>query len=216
MPILVVRRPKVVESLRLPRVGHAGKGGRALKMRRIILLFLGIMVVGGVAVAALALTGVGASTGDLALCRPGDVLDGVHHPNRLKVIDPCVTARGTVAVVQDHEDGDWHIGVVPDPYDLDLLGRENVTKLGGLLVVEVIPQDQRTVKRPRAGSRIQVTGAYVIDTPYGWREIHPVWNVQEISPSPLPEGTGQQLRDLGRQARRLLLRLRAEIRERLG
>lgn len=148
-------------------------------------------------------------------CRQGDVLDGVHHPTRLKVISPCVSASGTVAVVEDHEDGDWHMGLVPDPSDLDLLGRANVTKIGGLLVVEVIPKDQGAVRRPRAGSRIQVTGAYVIDTPYGWREIHPAWKVQEISPSPLPQGIRQQIRDAARYVRRVTLRLRAELRERL-
>lgn len=184
-------------------------------MGRVILILFGAAVVLAVIVTSLAFTGAGSGEPTAADCRSGDVLEGVWGPQRLKVISPCITASGTVAVVEDHADGDWHIGMVPDPPDLDLLGRANVTKIGGLLVVEVIPKDQATVKRPRAGSRVQVTGAYVIDTPYGWREIHPAWKIQEMSPSPVPEGLGQQAREIGRFAQRVLLRLRAEIQERL-
>ncbi len=184
-------------------------------MGRVMLILFGTAVVLAVIVTALAFTGAGSGEPTAADCRPGNVMDGVHDPERLKVISPCITASGTLAVVEDHADGDWHMGLVPDPSDLDLLGRANVTKIGGLLVVEVIPKDQATVKRPRAGSRVQVTGAYVIDTPYGWREIHPAWKVQEISPSPVPEGLGQQVREIGHFARRVLLRLRAELQEHL-
>lgn len=184
-------------------------------MGRVILILFAAAAVLAVVMTALAFTDTGGSEPAAADCRSGDVLDGVWGPQRLKVISPCITASGTVAVVEDHADGDWHIALVPDPSDLDLLGRANVAKIGGMLVVEVIPKDQATVKRPRPGSRIQVTGAYVIDTPYGWREIHPAWKVEEISPSPLPTGIGQRFRDLGHYARRALLRLRAELRERL-
>lgn len=179
-----------------------------------LLLFVMVVVVlAGLAV-SLVLTDVGgASVADPADCRPGDVLDGVHHPERLAVIDRCVTARGTVAVIENHADGDWHMGIIPDPVDLDLLGRANVTKLGGMLVAEVIPKDQSIVKRPSAGSRIEVTGAYVIDTPYGWREIHPVWSIREITPSPIPQGLGQKVRSAKQHARRILLRLRAEVKD---
>lgn len=184
-------------------------------MKRVLLVLLAVAAMLAILVAALAFTDAGASEPAAADCRTGNVMEGVYSPQRLKIISPCVTATGTVAVVQDHADGDWHIGLVPDPADLDLLGRANVTNFGAMLVVEVIPKDQETVKRPRAGSRIQVTGAYVIDTPYGWREIHPAWKIEEISPSPLPSGIGQQVRQLGHYARRAVLRLRAELRERL-
>ena len=174
-----------------------------------------VLAIAVVAVVAMAFIGGGTGEANPADCRAGDVLDGVHHPQRIKVIDPCVSVRGTVAVVQDHEDGDWDIGLIPDPPDLDLLGRGNVTKVGGLLVVEVIPKDQPIVRRPRAGSRVEVTGAYVIDTPNGWREIHPAWKIEELTPSPIPEGTGDRVRGVARFAKRALLRVRAEIRERL-
>ncbi|MBI4317767.1 MAG: hypothetical protein HY675_04695 [Chloroflexi bacterium] len=179
-------------------------------MRRAFVFMFGLAAL---AVFALVLGSWGEGGEAQANCRAGDVLEGVHHPARIKVIDRCVTVRGTVAIVRDHEDGDWDIGLVPDPPDLDLLGRGNLTKLGGLLVVEVIPMDQPTVKRPRAGSRIAVTGAYVVDTPNGWREIHPAWQIEELTPSPIPEGAGAQVRSVARLAKRALLRLRAEIRE---
>jgi hypothetical protein len=184
-------------------------------MKRVLVFIFAVAVVIGSAYSGLAVVSDVSGEASPTSCREGDVMDGVHHPQRLKIIDRCVTARGTIAIIEDHQDGDWHMGMFPDLSDLDLLGRANLTKVGGLLIVEVIPKDQKTVKRPRVGSRVQVTGAYVIDTPYGWREIHPVWEIQEISASPIPEGTGQKIKDAGRSVRRILLRLRAELRERL-
>ncbi|MDO8689552.1 MAG: hypothetical protein Q7R39_06005 [Dehalococcoidia bacterium] len=182
-------------------------------MRRVILLLFGLLVVLAGTVVVLALAGVGSSVANPADCRPGNVLEGVHDPERLAVLDRCVTAQGTVAVIETHGDGDWHMGIIPDPGDLDLLGRANVTKLGGLLVAEVIPKDQSTVKRPSVGARIEVTGAYVIDTPYGWREIHPVWTIRELTASPVPPGVGQKALNAIQRAERVLLRVRAEIKD---
>ncbi len=183
-------------------------------MRRIFLISFGLLSLAVVAIFVTLFFTSGASGENPSDCRAGDVLDGVHDPERLKVIDPCMTARGTVAIVQDDPDGDWHIGLIPDPADLDLLGSGNVTKVGGLLVVEVIPKDQPTVNRPRIGSRIEVTGVYVIDAPNGWREIHPAWDIREIFPSPIPQGVGQRTRNIASSLKRMMVRLRAELIER--
>lgn len=177
------------------------------------MLFVLLVVVGAAAFAVLAVADVGAGGVNSEACHGGNILDGVQRPERFKIIDNCVTAQGTVAVVENHGDGDWHIGLVVDPGDVDLLGRANFTKFGGMLVVEVIPKDQGKVKRPTIGSRIEVTGAYVIDQPYGWREIHPAWDIRETSPSPLPRGLGDRVRSVAHTVRRVLLRARAQLSE---
>lgn len=182
-------------------------------MGRLVAVLLILVLLGAAALVAVVVTDVGTGQANPADCRSGDVLEGVHHPSRLAVIDRCVTARGTVAVIENHGDGDWHMGLLPDPGDLDLIGRANVTKLGGLLVAEVIPMDQDKVKRPSVGSRIEVTGAYVIDTPYGWREIHPVWTIRELNPSPLPQGVRERAQNFLVRASRVVLRVRAQVKE---
>ncbi len=191
----------------------AGRTVRQTVCRRIFFLFVLLGALGAGAFAALAFADFGAGGVNSEACHGGNVLDGVQKPERFKIIDNCVTARGTVGIIENHGDGDWHIGLVVDPADIDLLGRANFTKFGGMLVVEVIPKDQNRVRRPSVGSRIEVTGAYVIDMPYGWREIHPAWDVRELTPSPLPKGLGERVPAVAQKARRVLLRARAQLSE---
>jgi hypothetical protein len=108
-------------------------------------------------------------------CRGGGPLAGVYHPQRLIVKSGCKVALGTVHEVKFEEyDGDVHIDLRPDPGYEKLLSDGN-GRVGGNLVVEIIPQDRSRVAVPTEGARIEVVGPWVEDTAHGWNEIHPAW-----------------------------------------
>ena len=108
-------------------------------------------------------------------CRGGGPLAGVYHPQRLIVKSRCKIAIGTVHKVKFEEyDGDVHIDLRPDPDYGHLLADGN-SRVGGNLVVEIIPQDRSRVAVPQEGARIEVVGPWVDDTEHGWNEIHPAW-----------------------------------------
>jgi hypothetical protein len=118
-------------------------------------------------------------------CRGGSPLAGVYHPSRLNVKSRCRVVNGTVSkVVFEQYDGDVHIDLRPDPGFERLLGDGN-DRVGGNLIVELIPQDRARVAVPAEGARIQVVGPWVEDTQHGWNEIHPAWWVSagEIEPA---------------------------------
>ena len=108
-------------------------------------------------------------------CRGGSPLAGVYHPQRLHVKSRCRVAVGTVRKVKFEEyDGDVHVDLRPDPAYEKLLADGN-DRIGGNLVVEIIPQDRSRVAVPQEGARIEVVGPWVGDTEHGWNEIHPAW-----------------------------------------
>ncbi len=130
-------------------------------------------------------------------CRGGNPEAGVYHSHRLRVKSRCRVATGTVSKVKFEEyDGDVHIALRPDPPYEKLLSDGN-DRLGGNLVVEIIPQDRSRVAVPEEGARIEVVGPWVDDTQHGWNEIHPAWWVSAGTIQPASE---QELR-----AARLLL-----------
>ena len=106
-------------------------------------------------------------------CRGGNPLAGVYHPQRLNVKSRCTMAIGTVGKVKfEAYDGDVHLDLRLDPGYERLLDDGN-DRVGGNLVVEVIPYDRSRVAIPAEGARIQVVGPWVADTQHGWNEIHP-------------------------------------------
>jgi hypothetical protein len=108
-------------------------------------------------------------------CRGGNPLAGVYHPSRLNVKSRCRVVNGTVRkVLFEQYDGDVHVDLRPDPGFESLLGDGN-DRVGGNLIVELIPQDRARVDVPTAGARIQVVGPWVEDSQHGWNEIHPAW-----------------------------------------
>lgn len=110
-----------------------------------------------------------------AYCRSGGPLAGVYRPQRLRVKSGCKIAIGTVRKVKFEEyDGDVHVDLRPDPGYEKLLADGN-SRIGGNLVVEIIPQDRSRVAVPEEGARIEVAGPWVEDTTHGWNEIHPAW-----------------------------------------
>jgi hypothetical protein len=128
-------------------------------------------------------------------CRGGSPLAGVYHPLRLEVRSGCRIAVGIVSkVVFEEYDGDVHIDLRLDPGYEGLLADGN-SRLGGNLVVELIPQDRSRVAVPSEGARIEVVGPWVSDTQHGWNEIHPAWWVSagQIEPATAAELRAVQL-----------------------
>ena len=124
-------------------------------------------------------------------CRGGSPLAGVYHPQRLVVKSRCRVAVGTVRAVKFEDyDGDVHVDLRLDPAYESLLDDGN-GRIGGNLVVELIPQDRSRVAVPEVGARIQVVGPWVGDTEHGWNEIHPAW---WVSPGRIQPATAAELR----------------------
>jgi hypothetical protein len=108
--------------------------------------------------------------------RVGDVLKGVYHPSRLKLLAKCAVAQGVVTSITHEPDGDYHIKLKLDTPYLPLLYKGQSE-----LVVEVIPADQGTVKIPETQVHVHVEGPWVYDRIHNWQEIHPVWKLEIIA-----------------------------------
>ena len=133
-------------------------------------------------------------------CRSGSPLVGVYHPERLKVKSRCRMAIGTVEKVKPElYDGDIHIELRLDREQDALLSTGN-ERVGGTLIVEVIPWDRARVLVPEVGQRVQVVGPWVDDTAHGWNEIHPAW---WISAGSLEPASTDELRRVDRLLRGL-------------
>lgn len=83
-----------------------------------------------------------ASTPPAAACRPGNPLANVHHPDRLRLIKPCLVVHGTVTSVRRMRDGDFHVNLRLDPGASNLLNEHNLVDQHGDLVTEIVPADQ--------------------------------------------------------------------------
>jgi hypothetical protein len=133
-------------------------------------------------------------------CRSGSALAGVYHPQRLKVKSRCRVAVGTVEEVKPElYDGDVHIRLRLDPGQDGLLATGNA-RVGGALIVEIIPWDRSRVRVPAVGQRIEVVGPWVDDTAHGWNEIHPAW---WISAGTVQPASAAELRRVDRLLRGL-------------
>jgi len=133
-------------------------------------------------------------------CRSGSALAGVYHPQRLKVKNRCRVAVGTVEEVKPEVyDGDVHIELKLDRGQEGLLSSGNA-RVGGTLIVEIIPWDRSRVLVPEVGQRIEVVGPWVDDTAHGWNEIHPAW---WISAGAIQPASAAELRRVDRLLRGL-------------
>ena len=117
----------------------------------------------------------------------------VYHPQRLQVIENCISVTGTIHHVKKEADGDDHIQLMLDPEFAGLLNDKNTSVQAGSLVIEPICQGPVTqpdavtacrdfhsaVDVPAKGTRVRVVGSYVLDTEpdHGWTEIHPVTSI---------------------------------------
>lgn len=112
-------------------------------------------------------------------CRGGDVLEGASNAEDLKVLADCQDAVGDVMHTKKMDDGDYKFLLkLEDEYQF-LVNDKNEEKTDGLLVVEVVPQDQdiQNIVLPESGDKVHVWGAWVTDEPKGWHEIHPTWQI---------------------------------------
>jgi hypothetical protein len=135
-------------------------------------------------------------------------LANVYHPDRLKVLKPCITVSGIVKTVRSEDDGDVHFDVALDPAFSQLLTSANFSDQHGWLVVEIVPADGpgctpgqpprpahgtynfgictgADESPPQVGSHVYVTGPYVLDEDHGgWAEVHPAWAIASSLASP--------------------------------
>jgi hypothetical protein len=112
-------------------------------------------------------------------CRSGNVLSGASNEEDLKVLAECQEAVGDVMHTKKMDDGDYKFLVkLDDKYEY-LINDKNNEKTDGLLVVEVVPDDQNidSVVLPDSGDKVHIWGAWVTDKPKGWHEIHPTWQI---------------------------------------
>jgi hypothetical protein len=130
----------------------------------------------------------------------------VYHPTRLKVLAACKTVTGVVDLIRIPEpDGDTHVNIRLDRGQESLIHRPGVAPGSsedynntrfqhGDLVTEAICQHQviqpnakaacagfhDAIKIPPVGTRVEVTGVYVLDQDHGWTELHPVSAIRRI------------------------------------
>jgi hypothetical protein len=119
----------------------------------------------------------------------GDQDDLVHHPKRLKILEPSKQISGRVMSITGAADGDYHINLRIQ--DTSLLFTNNVKKENNCLVVEVIcakksifricKDHTNLIPIPSIGDSIEVVGPYVYDKWHGLAEIHPVKELKIIT-----------------------------------
>lgn len=116
------------------------------------------------------------SQSSATVCPPSSQgLAGVYHPGRLRVLNACTAAAGRIALVKPETDGDVHLPVNLQPNERHLLDTGNVAKLGGDLVVELMPLDAGHISEPHVGDQVRLVGAWTHDGWHDWNELHPVW-----------------------------------------
>jgi len=114
----------------------------------------------------------------------------VYSPARLQILDSCRTVTGVIMETHVSDDGDTVLPIAVDAPYVGLLNAENTAKLNGWLQIEVVCQANArsndtapilacqdfagSVPVPPVGTRVRVTGTYVLDHNHGWTEIHPV------------------------------------------
>lgn len=129
----------------------------------------------------------------------------VYHAPRLVVKSPCISVTGTLVDASHgrnkdgcrHEkDGDCHTWLRVDKGEESLLNAKNRSDQAGNLVIEPICRYRVTqtdaleackdwkqdLVLPPPGSRVRVTGAYVLDTQHGHMELHPISKIEPLQP----------------------------------
>lgn len=123
---------------------------------------------------------------------PANISSHVYNPDRLQLVNTCITATGTVDAVRPEADGDYHVLLHLDSAYSNLTNAANDQYQNGDLVVEIIcalPITQPDAESacanyanhitvPAMGQHIIVSGPYVLDSGHsGWAEIHPVYSL---------------------------------------
>ena len=118
----------------------------------------------------------------------------VYKPERLHVLNSCMSVTGSVEEFRREADGDVHIRFRLDPQFELLLNERNISRQYGNLVLESVCQGKVRQAdavdpcsrysgpyfEPRVGQRYLVWGAYVYDADHGWNELHPISSMEPI------------------------------------
>ncbi|MGA7911911.1 MAG: hypothetical protein WCC30_10260 [Candidatus Dormiibacterota bacterium] len=73
---------------------------------------------------------------------------GVHNPDRLKVLEPCARAAGTVVDVAHEDDGDYHVRISPDPAYAYLVNSEHFQAKPGMFAEIPLARDPSCRRDP--------------------------------------------------------------------
>jgi len=139
-----------------------------------------------------------------------DKLVHVYHPDRLRVLVPCVTVTGVIDLITPQPDGDFHVRLHLDAGQTcagqQCLDADNVSGQGGDLLLEPVCMHDVTqadavdacvgyhnsLVVPPPGTHIAATGPFVVDVDHGWNEIHPLDSIAVLptaTPAPTPTPT---------------------------
>ncbi len=113
-----------------------------------------------------------AATGSTAISPAyQEILKHVYHPNRLKVLQPIKTVKGTVVLVKPEPDGDYHV-YLQDGTELEIICATKITQQDAIGPCKGY---LNKVRIPKVGEKIAATGQYVYDLHHNQYEIHPVF-----------------------------------------
>lgn len=138
-----------------------------------------------------------AASGPLPVCNQS-LWSHVYSPERLKLVNPCISVTGVIERITPEPDGDLHILVKLDSQYSNLTkdNMANTIFQEGNLVVEAICQHETILSGPKAacsnfhqdltvppvGTHVEVVGSYVLDQGhFSWAEIHPVTAITPIN-----------------------------------
>lgn len=131
-------------------------------------------------------------------CSDRDPSANVYSPERLVMVNPCMTVTGVVAAIAHDADGDTRVELALD-YGLEaVLNMANLTSLNGHLDVRFVCTDpigaiaaqacaayRSAPALPAVGAHVQLTGPLVRDKVSGLNQIHPVWAVSAVTSPPV-------------------------------
>jgi len=120
--------------------------------------------------------------------------DHVYDKEWLRLKEYCITVKGTIYTTTYQDDGSAHIRLLLDKGLDSLLNNKNISDEYGCLVVTPICVGQvtypnaidacagmaNTVKIPKNGTRVKVSGIYVFNEKTGCNEIRPVTSITTI------------------------------------
>jgi hypothetical protein len=132
-----------------------------------------------------------------------DPLAHVYNPDRLQPLAACIKLTGTIDSETPQADGDYHVRLRLDPNQTcasqPCLDSKNLSDQAGDLILEPVCENpisqadavaacqgyHNPLVLPAAGSHVQVTGPFVLDSVHGWNEIHPLESVT-VMPAATP------------------------------
>jgi len=103
--------------------------------------------------------------------------DHVYNPNRLQIVDSCITITGAIDSIRAENDGDLHIRLSVDSQYSHLINQANKDNQFGDLALEPIcvrkvtqasaisacQNFRQAIDIPPVGTHVKVTGSYVLD-----------------------------------------------------